>query len=84
MDRLSIVLILATAVPLAGALVILFLTLGWYGWAPIVAAAVIGFGLAWPVARLISKRIKRRDPEWQARKGAEKRRAEHEAGPPEV
>lgn len=64
MDRLSIVLTLATGAVLTGALVILFLSLDLYGWRPIGLAALIGFGGAWPAALAISRRIKRRDRQW--------------------
>lgn len=61
MDRLSIVLTLATGAVTTGALVIAVLTLGWVAWGPILAAVAIGWILAWPVAYWISRRIKRDD-----------------------
>ncbi len=83
MDRLAIVLTLVTGLPLTGVLVILAFTFNWYGWPPIVVAAVVGFGLAWPLGYVISRRIKARDPLWNARRGEERDRAAHEPGPPE-
>lgn len=64
MDRLSIILTFFTGSVIAGGLVILFLTLGWVGWTPIVVAALAGLVLSWPAAYLISRRIKRQDPEF--------------------
>lgn len=64
MDRLSILLTLLTGAVLTGGLVIVAFTFGFYGWTPIIIAAVIGFGASWPVALLISRRIKRQDPGW--------------------
>jgi hypothetical protein len=62
MDRLSILLTLATGAVTTGALVILVLSLGWYAWGPILGSVVLGWLLAWPVAYWISRRIKRDDP----------------------
>ena len=62
MDRLSIVLTLATGAVTTGVLVIAVLTLGWVAWGPILAAVAVGWILAWPVAYWISRRIKRDDP----------------------
>ncbi len=64
MDRLSIVLTLTTGAVLTGGLVIVAFTFGFYGWPAILGAAVIGFGASWPVALMISRRIKRQDPGW--------------------
>ena len=83
MDRLSLYIALMAGVALTGTLVILALTFNWYGWTPIVVSAVIGFGLAWPIGRLVSRRIKERDPMWQARRAREEERAAREPGPPE-
>ncbi|WP_371056621.1 MULTISPECIES: hypothetical protein [unclassified Rhodosalinus] len=65
MDRLSIFLTLASGPVAAGSLVIAVLSLGYYNWLAIGIAAAIGFALAWPTAYLISRRIKRRDPDWK-------------------
>ena len=56
MDRLSFYLTLATGPMTVGALVITVLTLGYYSW------PAIGGVAAWPLAYVISRRIKRRDP----------------------
>jgi hypothetical protein len=64
MDRLSIVLTLIVGSVLTGALVITVLALGWYSWLAIGSAAVTGFVLTWPASYLVSRRIKRQDPDW--------------------
>ena len=64
MDRLSLVLTLMTGSVLAGGLTILVLGLGYYSWPAIGIAAGLGFILSWPAAYVVSRRIKRRDPEW--------------------
>ena len=62
MDRLSNYLTLMTGAVLTGSLVIAALALGYYSWIAIGISAAIGFVLAWPVAYIISQRIKKRDP----------------------
>jgi len=64
MDRLSIVLTLIVGSALTGALVVAVLSVGWYSWIAIGAAAATGFILTWPASYLISRRIKRQDPDW--------------------
>ena len=64
MDRLSIFLTLATGSVITGGLVTGVLALGLYNWVAIGAAAVVGFLTAWPSAFIVSRRIKRRDPEF--------------------
>ena len=64
MDRLSIVLTLMTGAVITGGLVILAFTFGWYGWTPILVAFGIGMLASWPAGYVISRRIKRRDPQW--------------------
>ncbi len=64
MDRLSFVLTLATGPTLMGGFVIIVLSMGYYGWPAIAAAAGLGFVLTWPVAYIISRWIKREDPEF--------------------
>jgi putative flippase GtrA len=73
MDRLSILLTLATGAVTTGSLVVLVLTLGWVAWGPILAAAGIGVLLAWPTAYWISRRIKRADPNFDHRQAAPSR-----------
>jgi hypothetical protein len=53
-----------TGAVLTGSLVILVLSLGFYGWPAILTAAAVGFLASWPVAFLISRWIKRSDPQW--------------------
>lgn len=69
MDRLSILITLMTGSVLTGGLVIAFFTLGWYTWQAIAVSAIIGFLLAWPTAYLISRRIKRKDPDFDHTRG---------------
>jgi type IV secretory pathway TrbD component len=64
MDRLSLYLTLATGPVTVGGLVIAALTLGYYSWPAIAGAAALGLLAAWPLAYLISRRIKRRDPDF--------------------
>jgi hypothetical protein len=64
MDRLSILLTLMSGAVLTGALVIFAFSFGWYGWLPILSAAIVGFALSWPTAYSISRLTKRRDPNW--------------------
>jgi hypothetical protein len=62
MDRLSILLTLATGAVITGALVTAVLSLGWVAWGPILGAVALGWLLAWPAAWWVSRRIKRQDP----------------------
>lgn len=68
MDRLSILLTLVTGAVTTGALVIAVLSLGWFAWGPILAAVACGWLLAWPAAYWISRRIKRKDPDFDHRR----------------
>lgn len=68
MDRLSIYLTLVVGSLVTGSLVTLVLVLGWYSWPAIGIAAAVGMVITWPISYGISRRIKRRDPEWDARK----------------
>ena len=68
MDRFSIILTLVVGPVLSGVLVIIVLTLGWYNWPAIAAAAAIGFVLTWPLSYVISRRIKRQDTDWDETK----------------
>lgn len=77
MDRLSIFLTLMTGAVITGGLVIVAFTLNYYGWVAILASVIIGFALAWPTGYWISRRIKRVDPDWDARR-------ERPAGQPEA
>ncbi len=64
MDRLSIFLTLAVGSVVTGTLIIVVLSMGWYSWPAIGGAAATGFVLTWPASYVISRRIKRRDPNW--------------------
>lgn len=64
MDRLSLYLTLATGPVTTGVLVIAGMSMGYYGWPVIGIAAATGFVLAWPAAYLVSRRIKRQDPDF--------------------
>lgn len=68
MDRLSIYLTLAVGAMVTGTLVIVVLSLGWYSWPAIAGAAALGTLLTWPVSYVISRRIKRQDPDWDETK----------------
>lgn len=68
MDRLSIFLSLAVGAVVTGGLIIAVLSVGWYSWLAIGGAAVVGFLLTWPVSYLVSRRIKRKDPNWDETK----------------
>ncbi|MEL6518587.1 MAG: hypothetical protein AAFV31_14280 [Pseudomonadota bacterium] len=64
MDRLSFLLTFMTGSVLTGVVVVTLFTLNYYNWTAVAAAVVIGFGLSWPVAYVISRRIKRQDSNW--------------------
>lgn len=64
MDRLSVFITLMTGAVLTGGLAIAFFTFGYYTWQAVAISAVVGFLLAWPVAYVISRRIKRNDPDF--------------------
>ncbi|GAA5072655.1 hypothetical protein N0B44_14705 [Roseibacterium beibuensis] len=64
MDRFSILLTLPVGAVATGAFTILAFNLGFYAWPAVIGAAVLGFGLSWPLAYVISRRVKRQDPNW--------------------
>ncbi len=68
MDRLSILLTLVVGSALTGTLIVAVLTLSWYSWPAIGGAAVVGFLATWPASYVISRRIKRQDPNWDETK----------------
>lgn len=68
MDRLSIYLTIIVGAMLTGTLVTIVLILGWYSWPAIGGAAAIGIILTWPVSYAISRRIKRKDSDWDESK----------------
>ncbi len=64
MDRLALILTLISGSMITGTLVVTAFSLDYYAWWTVLGSAAIGYGMAWPSARLISKRIKRDDPAW--------------------
>lgn len=68
MFRLRYVIVLMTNAVITGGLLIFVLAMGWYGWAPVIAAVILGFALSWPAAALVARRIKRKDPAWNEAK----------------
>lgn len=68
MDRLSIFLTIFVGAMITGGLVVVVLSLGWYSWPAIGGAAALGVALTWPASYVISRRIKRQDPNWDATK----------------
>lgn len=84
MDRLSIFLTLAVGAVITGTLVIAVLTLGWYSWPATVGGAVVGFLLTWPASYVISRRIKRQDPNWDASKADKAQSGIPDASAPEI
>lgn len=68
MDRLSIFLTITVGSVVTGTLIIIVMSLGWYSWLAIGGAAVIGTLLTWPASYVISRRIKRQDPDWDETK----------------
>jgi hypothetical protein len=68
MDRLSIYLTLIVGATITGTLVTGVLVLGWYSWTAIGIAATVGVLATWPASYLISRRIKKTDPDWDETK----------------
>lgn len=66
MFRLSHVVLMMTWTIVSGVVLIAAFSAGWYGWMPVVLAVVLGFAIGWPGARLLSQRIKRKDPHYDA------------------
>jgi hypothetical protein len=65
MDRLSILLTSMTGAMIAAPVIVTAFVLGYYSVWPIVIAAGLSIVAAWPIAYLISRRIKARDPNWR-------------------
>lgn len=84
MDRLSIVLTFMTGSVLVGGLVIAVLALGYYSWPPIAGAIAVGLVLTWPAAYVISRMIKRQDPNWTLRSGKPESTSEKRTDYPET
>ena len=72
MDRLSLVLILAVGPTLTGSFLTVVLGLGYYSWPVIAGAILLGLVLTWPVSYVVSRWIKRDDPDFDhtRRKGS--------------
>ena len=72
MDRLKYVLILSGVFPtLAGGFLIIAFSLGYYTWPVIVGSVALGAALTMPAAHLISRKIKREDPNFNHRREPE-------------
>lgn len=84
MDRLSIILTLAVGSVTMGTLIIFVLSMSWYSWLAIGGAAGIGFLVTWPISYLISRRIKRQDPNWDETEGKRVKGAIPDSTTPEV
>lgn len=84
MDRLSIVLTLAVGPVVTGALIIAVMSFGWLSWPAIGGAAAIGFLATWPLSYLVSRRIKRQDPQWDETRIGEAKSAPLDLDAPEV
>lgn len=64
MDRLSFFLTLMTNAVLVGSFLTIVLVMGYYTWPAIVGAVILGFVLSWPAAYVVSRWIKKEDPEF--------------------
>jgi hypothetical protein len=64
MFRLRYIIHMMTNAVIVGSLIILVLSLGWVGWAPMIGAIVLGFVLAYPVSIIVTRWIKVKDPAW--------------------
>ncbi len=69
MDRLAIYLAVLSGASVAGALLIAAFTLDYYNLWAFVVCGVVGLIVAYPMGYWMSRRIKRRDPNWNHRKG---------------
>ncbi|MCV2893228.1 hypothetical protein [Lentibacter sp. XHP0401] len=67
MDRLAFYITMMAAWSLSGTFVIIALVLGYYNLWAIVIAAGAGLLLAYPAGYLISRKVKRDDPDWNPR-----------------
>ncbi|GGH34388.1 hypothetical protein SAMN05444007_10769 [Cribrihabitans marinus] len=62
--RFHVAILAGTSI--AGALVILAFTMGFYNWIAIAISVAAGIILAWPVGVWLTRRIKQDDPAWDA------------------
>lgn len=65
MDRLSIILSLLSGAFVTGAIATAAFSLGYYSWWWVALSAIFGFAMAWPTGFLISRMIKKQDPNWR-------------------
>lgn len=87
MFRLRHVVYMMTNAVVVGSLLIVVIVLGLTGWLTVFGTVVLGFVLAWPIARIVARWIKIEDPAWNETGdrpvAAERRyRAAREAGLP--
>lgn len=68
MDRLSLLIAMMTWTLVSGVIIVLFMSLGYVGWVQFGIAVVLGFALGLPLAKVISARIKRQDPDWDEKR----------------
>lgn len=68
MSRLAIFVLVMVWVVISGSFITAALSLGYYGWVPIVLGVVVGIVAGVPIALWIEARIKRRDPNWDQRR----------------
>lgn len=68
MDRLSLFIAMMMWSVISGAIIILFMSLGYVGWIAFALAVVLGFAVGIPAAKMISARIKRQDPDWDEKR----------------
>lgn len=64
MDRLSILLTTMVGAVIAGVIVVAAFVMGYYSVYVLVVAAGVSLILSWPLSCLISRQIKRNDPNW--------------------
>lgn len=68
MDRLGMYVFLAAGIAVPGTLVIIVMALGIYDFWAIAGSAAIGLALSLPASQWAARRIKKEDPEWDARR----------------
>lgn len=68
MDRLSLYVAMMTWTLVSGVIIVAFMSFGYVGWVHFGVAVVLGFGLGLPLAKMISARIKRQDPDWDEKR----------------
>lgn len=68
MDRLSLLIAMMTWTLVSGVIIVLFMSLDYVGWMQFGIAVGLGFALGLPLAKVISARIKRQDPDWDEKR----------------